>query len=336
MKTLLVAAAATLLLAAPASASLTRDLDHLVDSGVPGAIALTRDGDHTTRLAAGYGDVKTRTPMRATDRFRAGSVTKAFTATVVLQLAGEGRLSLDDSVQQRLPGLVPNGAAVTLRQLLNMSSGLPDYLATAHPAHFEPGSSWSYCNTCYVLLGMIAEQVTGRPIATELRDRIFAGAGLHDTSFDRGPRIAGRHAHGYESGGADVTELDQSWSWTAGAIVSTADDIARFYRALLGGKLLEPAQMRELRTPFATESPFGPGILTGYSTGVFRMTLPCGEVWGHDGGTPGYRTFTVHRADGRRQVVVMANLGEDSLNQRQLRALNRVITTAYCGADRPR
>ena len=176
----------------------------------------------------------------------------------------------------------------------------------------------------------MAEQVTGRPIATELRDRIFRPARLRHTTFDAGGPIAGHHAHGYDADGADMTELPLWWSWTAGAITSTTDDIARFYRALLGGKLLEPAQMRELKTPFKTEFEFGPGTFTGYSTGVFRMKMPCGTAWGHDGGTPGYRTFTLHRADGRRQAVAMVNLSEELLTKRQLAALNRVLTTAYC------
>ncbi|WP_053227254.1 serine hydrolase domain-containing protein [Solirubrobacter soli] len=356
MKTLLLALVATLALTAPASASLKTDVNRLVDSGVPGTIVLSRDSAHTTRLAVGVGDLKTHARLEASDRFRVGSVTKAFTATIVLQLAGEQRLGLDDTVEQHLPGVVPNGSQITIRQLLNMTSGLADYLgdddtvansagtdrrftpqelvgfATAHPVHSAPGAEWRYCNTCYVLLGMIAERVDGRPIATQMRERIFTPAHLRHTTFESGSRIAGRHAHGYENGPADVTALNQTWSWTAGAIVSTVDDVARFYRALLGGKLLAPAQKRELLTPpAALQLPFGPGVMTGYTTGVFRMQLPCGEVWGHDGGTPGYRTFTLHSADARKQVVVMTNLGEDSLTPRQASAYYRVVRTAYCG-----
>jgi D-alanyl-D-alanine carboxypeptidase len=352
----LAAAALAVAVGAPATASaspLQRDLDRVVAAGPPAAVVLVRDGDRTTRLAAGH--------ARPTDRFRVGSVTKAFTATVVMQLVGEGRLSLDDTVEQHLPGLVPGGAAISVRQLLNMTAGLADYLeddstvwdrmlggewnvhwtprqlvglANAHPAHFAPGTSWDYCNTCYVLLGLIAEQAGGRPIADQLRDRVFTPAGLRATSFPSGPRLAGRHVHGYElldgRHATDVSEIGQSWAWTAGAIVSTTDDVARFYRALLGGKLLAPALLRQMLTPVPIAAPFGPGTLEGYAFGLARIATPCGDVWGHDGGTPGYRTFAFSRLDGRREVVAMAAYGEDSMSPRAVKALNRVLRTAYC------
>jgi D-alanyl-D-alanine carboxypeptidase len=353
MKMLLAALGATLLMAAPAHASIKTDADKLVDTGVTGTIVYARDGAHTTRVTAGYGDLKTRTPMRATDRWRVGSVTKAFTATVVLQLAAEGRLSLDDSVEQHLPGLVPGGDQITVRELLNMSSGLADYLTEdmtvrdsigtgrlftprelvgfglAHPVHFAPGHGWFYSNTGYALAGMIVEQVTGHPFGSELRDRVLVPARLRHTSFPSGPRIAGPHAHGYLDG-RDVTELHQTWSWTAGALVSTGDDIARFYRALLGGRLLPAAQLADMKTLNPVDGPFGPGTVTGYGLGIFRLQLPCGETWGHEGGSPGYKTFTLHSEDARRQVVVMVNQDEEHLTPRQEKALNRLITTAYC------
>jgi D-alanyl-D-alanine carboxypeptidase len=353
MKTLLAALGATLLLAAPAHASIKTDADKLVDTGVTGTIVYARDGAHTTRVAAGYGDAQTRTPMRPTDRWRVGSVTKAFTATVVLQLAGEGRLSLDDTVEQHLPGLVPGGDQITIRELLNMSSGLADYLTEdmtvrdsvdtgrrftprdlvgfglAHPVHFTPGQGWFYSNTGYALAGMIVEQVTGESFTSELRRRVLVPAGLRHTSFPSGPKIAGPHAHGYLNG-TDVSELNQTWSWTAGALVSTGDDVARFYRALLGGRLLRPAQLADMKTLNPVNGPFGPGTVTGYGLGIFRLELPCGQTWGHEGGSPGYKTFTLHSRDAKRQVVVMVNQDEEHLTPRQEKAFNRLITTAYC------
>jgi D-alanyl-D-alanine carboxypeptidase len=341
LKPLLASLAAALVIAAPANASLQTDLDRLVAAGVPGAIAYS-NGDG---FAAGYAAPHDR--MRPTDRFRAGSATKAYTAAIVLQLAGEGRLSLDDPAGD----LVPGGDAISVRQLLNMSAGLADYLgdddtvansigegrvfapaeliglAAQHPAHFAPGSSWSYCNTCYIALGMLVERVTGHSFAAELRDRILVPARLRHTTFGRGKGIGGRHAHGY-MGTQDVTDLNQSWSWTAGALVTTAPDIARFYRALLGGKLLKREQMRELKTVVELQAPFGPGTMTGYATGILRMQLPCGTAWGHDGGTPGYRTFTLNGP--HRQAVVMVNRDEDELTPRQVKALNRALRTAYC------
>jgi D-alanyl-D-alanine carboxypeptidase len=198
----------------------------------------------------------------------------------VLELASERKLALDDSVERWLPGIVPNGGAITVRQLLNHTCGLADYapeedgtfisrvladrhktwepreliaIATAQPPHFAPGARWSYSNTCYILLGLIVEAASGNLLKAELRARILTPLRLRATSLDTNPRIAGRHAHGYSRFGArrrfDISVLNQSWAWAAGAIVSTADDPARFYRALLGGRLLPPASSRRCGRP---------------------------------------------------------------------------------------
>src|SRR4051794_5290089 len=163
----------------PVDATVRRSIDRLVDAGAPGAVALVREHGRTARLAAGYADTRTKRRMRPSDRFRVGSVTKTFVATAILQLAGEGKLSLDDSVERWLPGEVPNGGAITVRQLLTMTSGIFDYLndgddtvlkheladanlrwaprdlvaiATAHTPRFAPGTAWSYSNTGYIVL----------------------------------------------------------------------------------------------------------------------------------------------------------------------------------------
>jgi len=266
----------------PASAAkprLQQALDRVIASGVPGAVLLTRDGDRTIALAGGYGNARQRTATRTTDRFRVGSVTKTFTATVVLQLVAEGRIALDDTVEERLPGVIPNGEGITVRQLLNMTSGLFDYLndgdstvddrllkgeltyrwapreliaiSNRHEPRFAPGSGWSYCSTCYVLLGMMVEKTTGHSLGAELRRRIFVPAGLRSTTFDAGPRITGAHAHGYEVLGkqlTDVSVVSPSHGWAAGGLVSNAEDLARFYRALLGGHLLRADLLREMET----------------------------------------------------------------------------------------
>jgi D-alanyl-D-alanine carboxypeptidase len=346
--------------AAAGDMKLQRALDQLVAAGAPGAIALVRDGNRTIRITSGYADLKTKTPMRATDRFRIGSVTKTFVATVVLQLVGERKLTLADTVERWLPGLVPNGRSITVRQLLNMTSGLFDYLddgdetvgkrllsgdwtyrwpprevvriSTAHKPKFAPGAGWSYCNTCYVLLGLIVEKATGSSIAVELRDRVFKQAALRATSLDVGPRISGRHAHGYELLGkprlVDTSDVSPSFAGTAGAIVSTADDVARFYRALLRGRLLRPDLLRAMQTTVS----MGSGASGwGYGLGILRLLPPCGVAWGHTGGIPGYQTSTLNSKDGKRQIVVLANLGENSISNRGNQALERVLGTAYCG-----
>ena len=176
-------------------------------AGVPGVVVLVRRDGRTVQLAGGYSNLEKRTPMRVGDRFRIGSVTKSFVATVVLQLVGEGKLSLDDSIEHWLPGMVPNGDNITIRQLLSHQSGLFDFLndqrvvkpylsgnfgyvwtppklvavSTSHPALFAPGAKVSYSNTNYIVLGLIVEAATKDTIQAQLRKRIFGPLGLHST-----------------------------------------------------------------------------------------------------------------------------------------------------------
>jgi D-alanyl-D-alanine carboxypeptidase len=338
-------------------------LDRLLAQGVPGAVLLARSDGRTVRIGAGVADLATGEPMRPGLRFRAGSVTKTFVATVALQLVGEGSLSLEDTVEHWLPGLVPGGDGISVRQLLNHTSGLFDYLsdprvfapylagqldfrwrprqlvriATSHPPLFPPGAAWSYSNTGYVLVGLIIEAATGGSLAGELERRIIRPLGLSSTSFDIGTTIDGPHAHGYtllDTGLTDITEVSQSWAWAAGALVSTADDLARFLDALLGGRLLAAAQMDQMQDTV----PIGfPG--EGYGLGLWRtasLVLPpegqlsCGRVWGHDGDTAGYRTFAFASRDGRRQAVLLLNIDGSSVPPSAVPAVIDVMDAAYC------
>jgi D-alanyl-D-alanine carboxypeptidase len=326
---------------------------------VPGALVLVREGNHTIRLAAGYGNLSPRTPMRTTDRFRIGSETKTFVATVVLQLVGERKLSLADTVGHWLPDLVPGGQNITVRQLLNHTSGLFDYaedkaferqldyptkvwaprqlvaIATAHAPLFRPGARWSYSNTGYILLGLIVEKATGNPLGQELRQRIFAPLRLAATSFDTAPRIAGRHAHGYTRFRrprlTDISVISPSLSWAAGAIVSTADDLVRFHRALLAGRLLRPALLAAMKTTVTVtrEQRYGLGLI------VSRYGR-CGVFFGHGGETFGYETFTDSRSDGKRDLVMTVNADESVRSERAERALARLTEIAHCGWPLPR
>lgn len=338
-------------------AKLQRAVDALAAAGPPGAVALVRDDDRTIRVAGGYRNLARRTPMRASDRFRVGSSTKSFVAVAVLQLAGEGKVALDDSVEHWLPGLVPNGGQITVRHLLNHTSGLSDYapegdetfirrvlanrrrawqprelvaIATAQRPLFAPGARWSYSNTGWILLGLIVEAASGNTLAAELGERIFAPLRLRATSFDTKPRISGRHAHGYSRVGArrrfDISVLNQSWAWAAGAIVSTADDLARFYRALLAGRLLRRGLLGEMKTTVPTPSP-----VQRYGLGLIRTRLPCGVFWGHGGETLGYQSFADSRADGKRQVMIALNADQSLLGPRAQRLLERLRAIAYCG-----
>jgi D-alanyl-D-alanine carboxypeptidase len=323
---------------APADpAALQHQLDLVVEAGAPGVVALIRSGQQTWQGASGLGDLGAKRPARAGDRFRIGSVTKSFVATLVLQLVGEGRLRLDDNLERWLPGLVPKGERITVRQLLNHTSGLYNYtddlpepprrfrprelvaIATGHKPLFAPGTEFSYSNTNYILAGMLVERVAGDRLAAQLQRRIFRPLGLDVTELPTTQeRIAGPHARGYSppdegwrvtDGPArlvDVTEMDTSWAWAAGAMVSTTADLARFYQALLGGQLLAPELLKQMRTTVDASQP-GRGMRYGLGLEVLRPG--CGtELWGHTGSLEGYGTTAFSTADADRQLVMVTNL----------------------------
>src|SRR5215469_3204932 len=314
------------------SAGLQRAADQLVADGVPGVIIMTRRGQQVSDVVAGLADKATGQPMRPQDRVRIGSVTKTFTATVVLQLAAERRLSLNDSVQKWLPGVITghgyHPAQITVRQLLQQTSGIRDYTSapgflteanlakTWQPQQLvdialrlgPPVHGWLYSDTNYILLGMIIQKVTGQSPVTEISRRILAPLGLHDTSFPlTSKQMPAPYAHGYY-GRIDVTHLvSPSVSWTAGAMISTVDDVARFYQALLTRRLLPPAQQRELLDTIPVDDP-GELFAEHYGLGIYRVQLPCGTAWGHDGGYPGgFKTFAYTSPDGSRQAVMVYN-----------------------------
>src|SRR5262245_50006991 len=257
-----IAAATGLAAAAPAasqagtSQDLRKSVAELVAAGAPGATILVRDGNRTTVVARGLADTKGKKPMRPADTFRIGSLTKTYVATVVLQLAEEGRLSLDDPVARFLPGLIPGEEQITVRQLLNHTSGLYDSLedprvlkpylagnlayhgaprrlvriAVSHPPLFPPGTRYSYSGTNYLVAGLIVEAVTGSTLDRVLERRIFTPLHLRRSVLQTSPRRAIPDAHGYyvfdKPPAADITGLSP-FPWAAGAIVASAADVAR-------------------------------------------------------------------------------------------------------------
>jgi D-alanyl-D-alanine carboxypeptidase len=321
-------------------ATLQQQLDGVVEAGAPGVVGLVRTGARTWQGASGLGDLRAKRPARAGDRFRVGSVTKSFVATVVLQLVGEGRLGLDDNLERWLPGLVPNGERITVRQLLNHTSGLYNYtddlpeprrrfrprelvaIATGHRPLFAPGTQFSYSNTNYILAGMLVERVSGQRLADQLQQRIFQPLGLDDTELPTTERrIAGPHVRGYAppdkdwrvsddpSRLVDVTEMDTSWAWAAGAMVSTTADLARFYQALLGGQLLTPELLKQMRTTVDASQP-GRGMRYGLGLEVLRPGCAV-ELWGHGGSLEGYQTTAFSTPDASRQLIMATNLNPE-------------------------
>ncbi|MEV6756048.1 serine hydrolase domain-containing protein [Streptomyces sp. NPDC051214] len=260
------------------------------------------------------------TRIRRAEHFRAGSITKTFIATVVLQLAAEHRLSLSDPVKRHLPGLARgnalDGRAPTLRALLTHTSGLADHTtgprglvpltptqavrtALALPAT-TPGR-WSYSNTNYVLLGMVIKQVTGRSYAAETARRIITPLRLSGTSFP-GTRttLPPPHGRAYTTGGRDVTALNPAVAGAAGELISTLADLDRFYAALLTGRLLPVPQLRQMLNTRAAQGHYGMGL--------FPEKLPCGTtVWGHNGRISGSYVRTAATRDGDRVLTFRVN-----------------------------
>lgn len=321
-------------------AELDAALDDVVATGVPGIIVRIQDADRAARsLAAGVSDTATGAALRPAAQFRIGSITKSFVATVVLQLVGEGRLSLDEPVARRLPGLLANGDRITVRQLLNHTSGLPDYpedpelfagilenrawqprelvaLAERHPQLFPPGTAWSYSNTNYIVAGLLVEAVAGRPLARELDRRVLSPLGLRHTSFPAATtRLSGYYAHGYVSTALipsgdsllDVTGYNPSHAWAAGAIVSNAADLSTFYRALFGGRLLSRSLLREMKQTVAVD-PTDPATTFGYGLGLWRVNDVCGTNWGHTGAIYGYQSQAFWNERTGRMVVIASTM----------------------------
>jgi len=320
----------------PERPTLAGKLDRLVDAGSPGVIALVNDGHGVRLSAAGVADRSSGRALRPTDRFRAGSNTKTFVATVALQLVGEGRLSLDDTVEHWLPGILPYGDEVNVRQLLNMTGGVPDYVPgldrkmAADKAYlvrsyaprelvamvgdkpdFAAGTSWNYSTTGYVLAGMIIERATGHRLDHELEQRIFEPTRMRDTYLPGATTaIKGSHALGYgELGGElrDLTDFNASAGWAGGGAVTTATDMARFWRALLGGELLRAPELAAMKTTV----PIGRGYPGTYGLGLMRLTQfaqECGVVWGNGGDLPGFSSEFFNSEDGKLQAGVIVNV----------------------------
>jgi D-alanyl-D-alanine carboxypeptidase len=322
--------------------SLSSRLDDVVAAGVPGALAYVADGSHRIRVARGVANRTSGFDLRATDRFRAGSITKVFVAAVVLQLAAERRLELDSPVGSWLPGLVDR--RITVRQLLSHRSGLADYVddstivsadissnrrlteaALARTPVAAPGERYSYASTNYLVLGLLIERITGDDLGHELRVRIFRPLGLDGTAFE--PRVVHLRVRGYRSAihdgivsgePEDTAGESAAWAWAAGAIVSDADDLARFVDALVSGRVVSEPLLAEMIPA------------EGYGLGLATFATPCGTAIGHTGNLAGYVSAVWVDDDAKRTVVLMAN--SFPLGPAADAAVHRALETAFCGA----
>jgi D-alanyl-D-alanine carboxypeptidase len=347
-------------------AAVQRLLDRLVATpgGPVGAIVTLYRHGRTTVLRAGRADAARAGAPRLGDHMRIASISKAFTGAVALHLAQEGRLGLDDTIGQRLPGVMPRAwSRVTVREMLNHTSGLPDYTrsdgfrmqAMTNPRGyvspmqiigwvrrkrpmFAPGSRYEYSNTDNIVVGLIAQRVTGRSFGQLLSTLVFRPAGLRQTAFPtRRISLPAPFMHGYavEPGKPpqDVTTLlSPSGAWASGAIVSTPADLGAFVRADLGGRFFGRAQRRDqLRFVAGSSSPPGPGT-NAAGLAIFRYQTRCGTVYGHTGNFPGYVQWAAATADGRRSVTTSLNIAAPTgALLQQLRSLQAAAVCALLG-----
>ncbi|MFC4337570.1 serine hydrolase domain-containing protein [Salininema proteolyticum] len=341
----------------PSRSELQRQAEAIVDAGAPGVSITVRDENGEWNGAAGVGDIRTGAPPDPNGLVRIGSVTKSFTATMVLQMVEEGSLRLDDPIDRYLPGLLPYEEPISIRDLLQHRSGLPNYadmlwpdaraasevrfrrftptrlvgMATDDPLKFPPGTDFSYSDTGYIVLGMLIEELADDSFAAELRQRILWPAGLRHTYVAGDfplfphPALRGYEALGDTSGElTDLTAFNMSGSWSAGAIVSTSGDVNEFYRKLLAGDLLTTPMLEEMQRTIPAFPAFEYGL--GLAGGEF-----CGqEVWGHVGGVPGYMTYSFTRSDGARQITVTANRSL-SAPPEVAEAVFAMVKAEFCG-----
>ncbi|MER7173649.1 serine hydrolase domain-containing protein [Streptomyces mesophilus] len=359
--------------AAPrADGSLQQDADALRDAGVTGVSVRLETPRGTVTARSGLADRATGRPVPEHGYLRLGSITKTYGATVVLQLVDEGRLSLDRTVAELLPGVVAghgnDGHRITLRDLLQHTSGLYDYtaevfpdpsartyfdrrwdayrpeqlvaLAMRHEPDFAPGTDWAYSNTNYVLAGMVIEKVTGRPWEQQVHERILRPLGLRrtDTPGTR-PYLPRPHALNYQQFAPRGPLIDTTIPYRPfdtgadGSMTGTAQDLNRFLAALVRGRLLEPATLDAMRTtvpvPAGGDHPAG----TGDGLGLFTTPLSCGgEYLGHGGSGFGYVIRGATTADGGSTITVTAHSrpGDPGTAARQEDRMRELIDRALC------
>ena len=315
----------------------------LVEAGYPAALAAVSDSKgESAGVAVGKGSLETGQAPPMDGEVRIGSNTKTFVAVVVMQLVQEGKVGLDEPIETYLPGLIKgegiDGSRITVRQLLQHTSGLPEYTDTTpgrsdifqikdhyipprdlldtalgKPAQFEPGAQWKYTNTNYIVLGMLIERVSQRPVGEQIDERIVKKLGLSHTYFPAPgeEKIRGTHPQGYHlsAGGKleDITEMDPAWAWAAGAMVSTPSELNTFFQAVFDGRLLTQSSIDEMKKGVDVDSSELPGEV--YGLGLFGRSLSCGgTAWGHGGSIHGYQTDNAVGPDGTAVTVAVTAL----------------------------
>lgn len=313
--------------------------DAVAQLGEIGAVAEVRHAGARCGVASGLSDVSAKTPMPTDGNFQIGSITKTFTATVVLELASEGKISLDAPLSQWVPTF-PNAQNITVRQLLSHTSGIYNYTddpsfqqalisnpkrvwqpsdlvayAAAQPPYFAPGAGFHYSNTNFILAAMIVEAATSDTFVHQLRQRILGT--LPHTFLSGAEPVPETLVHHYSyspllDGGSDggssivdvTTMFDYSYAWSAGALVSNADDVSDFIDALIGGKLLDASMLSQMEPAAGAPTLAGYGP---YGLGIIQLTTSVGTGYGHGGHAGGSLGFALRVPSADLTIVLLLN-----------------------------
>jgi len=313
----------------------------IVIPGLAAAAVIDGAGSVPVPVASGTANPPGDTPLTTAERFHVGSITKTFTAALIMQLDEAGQLSLADPISNWIT--FPNGQNITLAMLLGHTSGIPSFedlpghtrdetpeqsiaLAAEHPPLFPPGASWSYSNTNYVILGVIAGKVTGSTWDDEIRQRFFEPLQLNDTyvwtGTEKPPTASGSVLDCARAGdpGCAIVPVTDGFNWTvawaSGSVVSTPSDVARWMKALIAGDVLDAAHLALLTTAtpqsvavLSAMPAYGPLRWTGDGLGLLRYEIDGqGTGWGHEGGIEGFVANVVHMNDSNQIVAMASNL----------------------------
>ena len=347
----------------------------LVEAGYPAALAAVSDSKgESAGVAVGKGNLETGQAPPMDGEVRVGSNTKTFVAVVVMQMVQEGKVGLDEPIETYLPGLIKgegiDGSKITVRQLLQHTSGLPEYADTyrssnaevienmqhyvpprdlldtalGKPAAFEPGTQWKYTNTNYIVLGILIERVSQRPVGEQIDQRIVKKLGLSHTYLPGNgeKKLHGPHPQSYhlsaEGKLEDMTDLDTSLAWAAGGMVSTPSELNTFFQAVLDGRLLTQASIDEMKNG-AVDASSHLGSGTVYGLGLIGTSLSCGgTAWGHHGGIAGYETHDGVGPDGTAAIFAVTAAPAAIADQSNLESsakeksakVNEAVDAALC------
>jgi CubicO group peptidase (beta-lactamase class C family) len=294
-----------------------------------GSVLVARDGKTLLDKGYGFANLEWQVPNTPTTRFRIGSITKQFTAASILLLEERGKLKIEDPVKKYMADAPAAWDKVTIFHLLTHTSGIPSFTSFPDypkrqletmtpqqlvdwfrdkPLEFEPGTKWNYSNSGYVLLGYLIEKISGQSYADFVQQNIFTPLGMKDSGYDSSSAIIEHRASGYspgKNGPENAGYVNMTIPLSAGGLYSTTEDLLRWEQGLFGGKLLSPASLAKMTTPFKADYAFGLGVSTQNGH----------KIIAHNGGIEGFNTDLAYYPDDKLVVVVLGNLNGGAPDQ---------------------